>query len=128
MPADRERDGTDDRDHAAEAAAGLDRARELVDAAAAADLTTPFALDSDPDDGVHMLVLDEILYAAARELVDPDAVVDLVETAPEGLELVVTGGHDQPTYLLEVADLVTNVHKDRHPIDDGQPARKGTEF
>jgi len=32
-------DGTDERDHAAEAAAGLDRARDHVDATAAADLT-----------------------------------------------------------------------------------------
>jgi hypothetical protein len=54
-----------------EAATGLDRARDHVDAAAAADLTPPFTLNADPDDGVHMLVLDEVLYAAERGLVDP---------------------------------------------------------
>ena len=121
-------DGTDERDHAAEAEAGFERARELVDAAAAADLSTPFALDSDPDDGMHMLVLDEVLYAADRELVDPEAVVDLVESAPDDLELVLSGSHDRPEYLLEAADLVTNVRKEKHPIDAGQRARKGTEY
>ena len=121
-------DGTDERDHAAEAEAGFERARELVDAAAAADLSTPFALDADPDDGMHMLVLDEVLYAADRELVDPEAVVELVESAPDDLELVLSGSHERPDYLLEAADLVTNVRKEKHPIDAGQRARKGTEY
>ena len=121
-------DGTEERDHAAEAEAGLDRARELVAAADDADLTSPFDPDSDPDDGVHMLVFDEILYAADRELVDPEAVVSLVEEKPENLELVLSGSHSRPEYLIESADLVTNVRKERHPIDDGQRARMGTEY
>ena len=121
-------DGTDERDHAAEAAAGLDRARDLVDAAAAADLTTPFALDADPDVGVHMLVLDEVLYAAERELVDPPDVRRLLAAAPADLEVVLTGGHERPDYLDDHADLVTNVRKETHPIDAGQGARKGTEY
>ena len=121
-------DGTDERDHAAEAAAGLERASELVDAAREADLGSPFALDADPDEGMHMLVLDELLYAADRELVDPGAVVDLIESKPPGLELVLTGSHERPEYLLETADLVTNVRKEKHPIDAGQRARKGTEY
>jgi cob(I)alamin adenosyltransferase len=121
-------DGTDERDHAAEAAAGLDRAGDLVDAGAAADLTTPFALDADPDDGVHMLVLDEVLYAAERGLVDPGDVRDLLAAAPADLEVVLTGGHERPDYLADHADLVTNVRKETHPIDAGQGARRGTEY
>ena len=121
-------DGTDERDHEAEATAGFERAKELVDAAGGADLSTPFAPDSDATDGVHMLVLDEILYAADRGLIDPEAVIELVETKPDGLELVLSGSHSEPTYLLECADLVTNVRKQKHPIDAGQRARKGTEY
>ena len=121
-------DGTDERDHAAEASAGMERARELVAAAGAADLSTPFDRDADPDEGMHMLVLDEILYAAGRELVAPEEVVELVETAPEDLELVLSGSHERPDYLVESADLVTNVRKEKHPIDAGQRARKGTEY
>jgi cob(I)alamin adenosyltransferase len=41
---------------------------------------------------------------------------------------VVTGGHERPDYLDGVADLMTNVRKERHPFDDGQRARKGTEY
>jgi len=121
-------DDTDDDDHAARAAAALDRARTLVDGASAADLSTRFAPDSDPEAGVHMLVLDEVLYAANRGLIDPTDVVDLIEDAPEGLELVLTGGHERPSYLDGHADLVSHVEKERHPFDEGHPARKGTEF
>ena len=121
-------DGSDDRDHAAEARAGLERATELVDAAREADLSTPFDPDGDAGDGVHMLVLDELLYAAERELVDPDAVRDLVAGKPDDLELVVTGGHAAPEFLGDLPDLITNVRKERHPIDAGQRARKGTEY
>jgi cob(I)alamin adenosyltransferase len=75
-----------------------------------------------------MLVLDEVLYAANRGLVDPADLVALVEEKPANLELVLTGGHEEPTYLLEHANLVTEVRKLRHPFDAGHRARKGTEF
>src|SRR6056297_3502090 len=121
-------DGSEDVDHAADAEAGFDRAEELVAAAADADLTTPLDLDAPPEDGVHMLILDELLYAADRELVDPEAVVELVETKPDDLELVITGSHTKPDYLYDSADLVTRIGKEKHPIDAGQRARRGTEY
>jgi cob(I)alamin adenosyltransferase len=121
-------DGSDDDEHAARAHGALARAEELVAAAGEADPSGPLALDGPPEDGVHMLLLDEIVYAANRDLLDPADVVDLIESAPEDLELVLTGGHERPAYLEDHADLVTNVAKERHPLDDGQGARKGTEF
>jgi len=121
-------DGTEERDHEAEARAGLERAEELLAAAAAADLTAPLPLDGPAEDGMHLLVFDELLYAADRGLIAPRTVVDLVESRPSNLELVLTGSHERPEYLLDHADLVTNVRKDKHPIDAGQRARKGTEY
>ena len=121
-------DGTDERDHEAEAQAGLKRAQELLEAAASADLSTPFALDGSADEGMHMLVIDEILYAADRGIVAPESVVELIESKPDDLELVLSGSHTRPEYLSESVDLVTNVRKEKHPIDAGQRARKGTEY
>lgn len=121
-------DGSDDRDHAAEAQAGFERTRALIDACDDADLTSPFPLDGPADEGVHMLVVDELLYATERDLVAPDDVLALVESKPEGLELVLTGGHERPAYLADAVDLVTNVSKEKHPFDAGVRARKGTEF
>jgi cob(I)alamin adenosyltransferase len=121
-------DGSEDADHEAEARAGLERARELIEAAADADLSAPIDLDADPEAGVHMLILDEILYAADRGLVGEADVLDLIDAKPDGLELVLSGSHAEPTYLEGRADLITNVRKVAHPIEDGQRARKGTEF
>jgi len=121
-------DGSDDADHAASARGGLRRARELVDAAGNVDLDASLSLDAPPEDGVHLLILDEILYAANRELIDPEEVVELIESKPEKLEFVLTGGHSSPEYVTDHADLVTEVRKEKHPIDAGQRARKGTEY
>ncbi|WP_049907000.1 cob(I)yrinic acid a,c-diamide adenosyltransferase [Halovivax asiaticus] len=121
-------DGSDEADHEAQAQAGLERAHELLEGAHQADLTAPLSFDGNPDDGVHMLIIDEVLYAVAMGLIDETAVRELVESKPDGLELVLSGGHERPAYLDELADLVTNVRKEHHPIDDGQRARKGTEY
>ena len=121
-------DGSEDDEHEARAKGALDRARELIAASADADLATPRDADGPPEAGLNMLVLDEILYAANRGLVDPEAVLDLIDSKPDGLELVLTGGHERPEFLLDAADLVTEVSKEKHPIDAGQGARKGTEF
>lgn len=121
-------DGSDDADHAAQVEAGFERARALVDRAAEADLSTPFEVDAPPEEGVHLLVLDEVLYAVSMGLLDPDRLVELVTEAPDGLELVLTGSHEEPTYLFDHADLVTEVRKSKHPMDAGQRARRGTEY
>jgi len=121
-------DGTDDDAHAAAARAGFDRARELIEAAHEADLHSPLPVDAGPEDGVHLLIVDEVLYAAERELVSPDDLVAMVESKPDALELVLTGGHGEPTYLEGHADLVSEVRKQVHPMDAGQRARRGTEY
>jgi len=121
-------DGSADDEHAASARGGFERARELVEGAADADLRSPLALDGSSEAGMHMLILDEVLYAANRELIDRDALLGLIDSKPDGLELVLTGGHSSPDYLTDRADLVTEVRKGKHPIDAGQRARKGTEY
>jgi len=122
-------DDSDDDEHAATARAAFERARELVDAAGEAELSAPLALDGDPEAGVHMLILDEVLYAANRGLVDPEELLALIDARPAGLELVLTGGHERPDYLDGHVDLLSHVAADRHPFEaDGQRARKGTEY
>ncbi|WP_306059211.1 cob(I)yrinic acid a,c-diamide adenosyltransferase [Natronococcus wangiae] len=121
-------DGSEDADHEAEAQAGLERAHELLEAAAAADLSAPIDLEADPEAGMHMLILDEVLYAADRGLIGEDDVHDLIDAKPDDLELVLSGSHAEPAYLEDRADLITNVRKVKHPIEGGQRARRGTEF
>jgi cob(I)alamin adenosyltransferase len=99
-----------------------------MEAASAASLDGALAPDGPPEDGVHLLVLDEILYAAERSLIDTGDVVDLIDSKTDRLELVLTGGHREPAYLREQADLITRVRKEKHPFDSGVGARRGTEY
>ncbi|MFA1610293.1 cob(I)yrinic acid a,c-diamide adenosyltransferase [Halobellus rubicundus] len=121
-------DGSDDDEHLAKARGALARAEEILSGAADADLTEPLDLDGDLTDGVHLLVLDEVLYAVDQGLLDESDILDLLEQKPDSLELVLTGSHTEPTYLLDSADLVTEVRKVKHPFDRGVRARKGTEY
>jgi cob(I)alamin adenosyltransferase len=118
--------GREDGDgHAERARAAYERASDIL---AASDVDGAVPLDAPPDEGVHMLVLDEILYAVDMGLLSPDDVLALIDEKPDGLELVLTGSHEKPAYLYDHADLVSHVGKERHPFDAGQAARKGTEF
>ena len=121
-------DGSDEDEHLAKARGALARAESLVEAAGDTDLTAPLDLDGDPEAGVHLLVLDEILYAVDQGLLDEADVLDLIDAKPENLELVLTGSHTDPEYLHDAADLVTEVRKVKHPFDAGIRARKGTEY
>ncbi|WP_254531008.1 cob(I)yrinic acid a,c-diamide adenosyltransferase [Natrinema gelatinilyticum] len=121
-------DGSDENEHEAQAVAGLDRTHELLEAAEEADLGEPIDLDAAPEAGMHMLILDEILYAADRGLISEADVHGLIDAKPADLELVLSGSHAEPSYLADRADLITNVRKVKHPIEDGQRARRGTEF
>ncbi len=119
-------DGTDDTDHHEQAHVALTRAQELLNAAQKADLSKPHT--GAPETGVHMLVLDELLYAVERDLIAQDTVRTLIETKPERLELLVTGGHKRPTYLEDIVDLISEVNNHKHPAAEGVPARRGIEY
>lgn len=120
--------GRNDKAHQAQAEAGLERARELLVAAGQCQLEEPLPLDGDPEDGMHMLILDEILYAVERELLDQDQVQDVIAASPDNLELVLTGGHERPAWMFDAVDLVTETTNHKHPLQAGRPARQGFEY
>lgn len=74
-----------------------------------------------------IVVLDEVNVAAAWKLIDIDEVIKLIKEKPEKVELILTGRYADPK-LLELADLVTNMVKVKHPYDKGIVSRKGIEF
>jgi len=55
-----------------------------------------------------MLIPDEILYALHRDLVTAEDLTELIEAKPNDLELVLTGGHTEPTAILDHDDPVTD--------------------
>jgi cob(I)alamin adenosyltransferase len=74
-----------------------------------------------------VVILDEVNVAAAWKLIDVDSVVKLIHDKPEKVELILTGRYADPK-LIELADLVTNMVKVKHPFDKGILSRKGIEY
>lgn len=74
-----------------------------------------------------VFILDEIIFCISKNLADPEDVRRIIEKRAEGVEIVMTG-RDASDELLEMADLVTEMKKIKHPFDKGIPARRGIEF
>ena len=73
-----------------------------------------------------VLFLDEILHVIRKDLLSETIVLDFLKHKPEKLEVIMTG-YDPSPALLEMADYVTHMVKEKHPYDKGIPARVGIE-
>ncbi|OGO17550.1 MAG: cob(I)yrinic acid a,c-diamide adenosyltransferase [Chloroflexi bacterium RBG_16_50_11] len=74
-----------------------------------------------------LVVLDEVNIAVHFHLLEVDEVLQLIKDKPPHVELILTGrGADEK--LIEIADLVTEMVKIKHPFDKGIKARKGIEY
>ena len=88
----------------------LDRCRQLI------------------EEGVQLLVLDELVGAYDKSLLSRDKVIELLDTAKEkGCETVLTGREPAPE-LEDRADYITEMKAVRHPYEKGTSARKGREY
>lgn len=100
----------DERDHAAEAAEGWAQVKR--------DLAAQ---------RYGFYVLDEFTYPLHWGWVDTADVVETLRTRPGSQHVVITGRYAaQP--LLELADLVTEMGKVKHPMDAGRKGQAGIEW
>lgn len=83
-------------------------------------------LQKSKDKKVDLLVLDEVIKAVEDGLIGVDEIVSLLEK--RGETHVVLTGHHAPVKLREVADLVTEMKKIKHPYDKGVLAVRGMDF
>ena len=79
------------------------------------------------DESHDLLVLDEFTYLMKWGWVDVDDVVETLTTRPGHQHVVITG-RAAPPALVDVADLVTEMTKVKHPMDAGQKGQKGIEW
>lgn len=74
-----------------------------------------------------LLVLDEFTYPLTFGWVPVDEVVEVLRTRP-GFQHVVVTGRAAPQELVDIADLVTEMRKVKHPFDVGIKAQRGIEW
>ena len=75
----------------------------------------------------RLYVLDEFTYPIAWGWVDVDDVVETLANRPGSQHVVITGRRADPK-LLEIANLVTEMHAVKHPFSEGQKGQRGIEW
>lgn len=97
-------------------------------AKATADYTNLFAdIIKQAENGIGLLVLDEVISASNYGVVPMERLIDFLKNKPAELEVVLTG-RNPADELLALADYVTEMKKIKHPFDRSIMARKGIEF
>jgi len=100
----------DDDDHAAAAAEGWAEIKRRL---------------ADQTHGLY--VLDEFTYPLNWGWIDVDDVVDTLINRPGHQHVIITGRRADPR-LIEIASLVTEMTKIKHPFDEGQKGQRGIEW
>lgn len=72
-------------------------------------------------------VLDEFTYPLKWGWIDVDEVVATLTERPGYQHVIITGRECDPK-VIEIADLVTEMTKVKHPFDEGRPGQKGIEW
>ena len=74
-----------------------------------------------------LVILDEINVLVKRKLLNKEELIKFIKNKPQNTELILTGrGADKE--IIELADLVTECVKIKHPYDKKIKARKGIEL
>lgn len=79
------------------------------------------------DERYEFLLLDEIIYPINWGWIDLDDVLETLRTRP-GFQHVILTGRNAPEGLIAAADLVSEVAKIKHPMDEGIRAQQGIEW
>jgi cob(I)alamin adenosyltransferase len=74
-----------------------------------------------------VVVLDEVLGALETDILRLEDVLECLDQLNADCEVVLTG-RNCPKELLDRADYITHFQAQRHPYDQGIPAREGLEF
>lgn len=79
------------------------------------------------NDEYKLVILDEINIAIDLGIVDVDEVVEVLQTKPDNMEIVLTGRNANEK-IIEVAHLVSKIEPVKHYWDIGVSARQGIEY
>lgn len=104
----------------------LRRDEDFPEHRAAAEALLTWAMQRLPR--LDMLVLDESLYALRAGLLRRDELETLMDAATSAGCHLVLSGRDAPDWLVQRADLVTDMGEIKHPWRAGITAQRGIEF
>ena len=94
---------------------------------AAANAAWDAAMEMMADEGISLVICDEINIALRYGHLDANTVVTALANKREGLHVVLTG-RNAPENIIDAADLVTEMTLIKHPFRSGVKAQVGVEF
>ena len=74
-----------------------------------------------------VIILDEIVFCLSKGLAKLADIKSIIDRKDHSVEIILTG-QGATEELIEMADLVTEMKKIKHPFDKGVTARRGIEF
>jgi cob(I)alamin adenosyltransferase len=105
----------------------IDDKKPIEDHRAAAKKALELALVKIASGKYNLVILDELNVAVSLGLVMPDEMEKLIAEKPPQLHLVITG-RGATKWLIDKADLVTEMREIKHPYQKGILAQKGVDF
>jgi len=102
-------DNAEKREHEVEARMALEKVKDVLE-----------------KDEAELVVMDEVLNAVADGLIDLIDLIDLISN--RGRTHLVLTGRKIPKEIVQIADMVSEIKKIKHPFDKGQLAVKGIDF
>jgi cob(I)alamin adenosyltransferase len=100
-----------------------DRSRDVEMAQAAWDK----AREMLRDEAIDVVLLDELNIALKKEFLDLPTVLEDLANRPAMQHVVITG-RGAPQDLMDIADTVTDMRKEKHAFEAGVKAQKGVEL
>ncbi|WP_457572574.1 cob(I)yrinic acid a,c-diamide adenosyltransferase [Desulfovulcanus sp.] len=80
------------------------------------------------ESGIDMLILDEAIYVLNMNLLQKEDIEKLITCCRKHDVHLVLTGRGSPEWLIELADLVSEIREVKHPYRTGVKAQKGIEF
>ncbi|UCD38177.1 MAG: cob(I)yrinic acid a,c-diamide adenosyltransferase [Fidelibacterota bacterium] len=74
-----------------------------------------------------MVIADELNVAYDAGLIDETSIRRILDARPKHVHLIVTG-RGAPDFLIEAADMVTDMQEVKHPYRKGQKAQPGIDY
>ena len=73
-----------------------------------------------------VLLLDEVLHVLRKDMISEEMLLDFLNERPDGMEVILTG-YNPSKKLVDCADYVSHIVKEKHPFDKKLGARVGIE-
>lgn len=105
----------------------IDDKKDIKEHQKAAAKGLELALNKIKSGKFQLVILDEINVALQLKLLNRSNVEAMLDQCPSGQHLVLTG-RDAPDWLIERADLVTEMKEIKHPFKSGLKAQRGIDW